>query len=257
MSMPRSRSVRTTSLRDPDTRFTDSEKIEGAGSWEALEWTKIDPVTRSVPHGIQHLLLQAEHVIVEGYGVVLINTDEAGTLFITNFRLLFLSEGSRNIIALGTIPLATIEKFSKIVMKFPAAPRQADKAPRSADKTPSRRLLQVIGKDMRIIVFGFRPRTKQRRAVYDALLRWTRPLRIWDLYAFASGPSRFSNTNPKVRLLNEYFRLLGLRSHATTRMIEDGSFTLSNEHWRISSLNSSYALCGTYPFALLIPKSIR
>lgn len=42
MSMPRSRSVRTTSLRDPDTRFTDSEKIEGAGSWEALEWTKID-----------------------------------------------------------------------------------------------------------------------------------------------------------------------------------------------------------------------
>ncbi|XP_027111398.1 phosphatidylinositol-3-phosphatase myotubularin-1-like isoform X4 [Coffea arabica] len=110
---------------------------------------------------------------------------------------------------------------------------------------------------MRIIVFGFRPRTKQRRAVYDALLRCTKPLRIWDLYAFASGPSRFTNSDPKVRLLDEYFRLLGLSSyHASTRMIEDGSFTLSNELWRISSLNSSYTMCPTYPFALLIPRSV-
>ncbi|XP_027111396.1 phosphatidylinositol-3-phosphatase myotubularin-1-like isoform X2 [Coffea arabica] len=251
MDLPRTRVGRSTSLRDPsDTRFTDSDKIEGAGSWEALEWTKIEPVSRSVPQGLQGFLLEAERVIVEGYGVVLVNTDEAGTLFVTNFRLLFLSDGSRNIIALGTIPLATIEKFNKIVMKLPAAPRQTD-------RSPSRRLLQVIGKDMRIIVFGFRPRTKQRRAVYDALLRCTKPLRIWDLYAFASGPSRFTNSDPKVRLLDEYFRLLGLSSyHASTRMIEDGSFTLSNELWRISSLNSSYTMCPTYPFALLIPRSV-
>ncbi|GFZ11170.1 myotubularin-like phosphatases II superfamily [Actinidia rufa] len=125
-----------------------------------------------------------------GYGVVLVNTDEAGTLFVTNFRLLFLSEGSRNIIALGTIPLATVEKFNKIgplgppvqctcnhqhtviavlvysgdtidtvafmvevvdsrgvwlhwftdekAMKFPSVPRQSERA-------PSRRLLQIIG----------------------------------------------------------------------------------------------------------------
>ncbi|XP_027163719.1 phosphatidylinositol-3-phosphatase myotubularin-1 isoform X1 [Coffea eugenioides] len=251
MDLPRTPVGRSTSLRDPsDTRFTDSDKIEGAGSWEALEWTKIEPVSRSVPQGLQGFLLEAERVIVEGYGVVLVNTDEAGTLFVTNFRLLFLSDGSRNIIALGTIPLATIEKFNKIVMKLPAAPRQTD-------RSPSRRLLQVIGKDMRIIVFGFRPRTKQRRAVYDALLRCTKPLRIWDLYAFASGPSRFTNSDPKVRLLDEYFRLLGLSSyHASTRMIEDGSFTLSNELWRISSLNSSYTMCPTYPFALLIPRSV-
>lgn len=251
MDLPRTRVGRSTSLRDPsDPRFTDSDKIEGAGSWEALEWTKIEPVSRSVPQGLQGFLLEAERVIVEGYGVVLVNIDEAGTLFVTNFRLLFLSDGSRNIIALGTIPLATIEKFNKIVMKLPAAPRQAD-------RSPSRRLLQVIGKDMRIIVFGFRPRTKQRRAVYDALMRCTKPLRIWDLYAFASGPSRFANTNPQIRLLDEYFRLLGLSSyHASTRMIEDGSFTLSNELWRISSLNSSYTMCPTYPFALLIPRSI-
>ncbi|KAL8533245.1 hypothetical protein ACS0TY_009576 [Phlomoides rotata] len=250
MAMPRSRSGRTTSLRDVDSRLSESERIEGTGSWDAIEWTKVDPVSRPVPQVLQQFLLEGEQVIVEGYGVVLVNTDEAGTLFVTNFRLLFLSDGSRSIIGLGTIPLATIEKFSKTASKLPSAPRQVD-------KNPSQRLLQVTGRDMRIIVFGFRPRTKQRRAVFDALLRCTRPTRLWDLYAFVAGPSRFSNMNPKVRLLNEYFRLLGLGSnHASSGAIEDGSFTLSNEWWRISSVNSNYTLCPTYPFALLTPNSI-
>ncbi|KAF3776150.1 hypothetical protein EJ110_NYTH49006 [Nymphaea thermarum] len=87
--------------------------MDGAGSWDALEWTKIEPVTRSVSHGMNKFLLEAEEVIVEGFGVVLVNTDEAGTLLVTNFRLLFVSEGSRKLIALGTIPLATIERFNK------------------------------------------------------------------------------------------------------------------------------------------------
>ncbi|CAK9172082.1 unnamed protein product [Ilex paraguariensis] len=253
MAMPRTRSGRSTSLHDSDSRLYESEKID------ALEWTKIEVilssliprrVSRSVPLGVLQFLLEAEQVIVEGYGVVLVNTDEAGTLFVTNFRLLFLSEGSRNIITLGTIPLATIEKFNKIVMKLPSAPRQSD-------RSPSRRLLQVTGKDMRIIVFGFRPRTRQRRAVFEALLRCTRPTRLLDLYAFASGPSRFGNTNPRVRLLNEYFRLLGMGSYnASIRLIEDGSFTLSNELWRISAVNANYTMCPTYSFALLIPKCI-
>jgi myotubularin-related protein 1/2 len=194
-------------------------------------------------------LLEEETLIVEGYGVLLVNTDDAGTLFVTNFRLLFLSEGSRNIIELGTIPLATIDKVTKIILKLPSAPRHSD-------KTPSRRLLQVIGKDMRIIVFGFLPRTKQRRGVFDALMKWTRPARIWDLYAFSSGPTKFKNTTPKVRLLKEYFRILCMKSfHASTSTIEDGSFTLSNHLWRISGANSNYTLSPTYPFALLFPKS--
>ena len=85
-----------------------------------------------------------------------------------------------------------------------------------------------------------------------------KPARIWDLYAFKSGPSKYSNTDPKVRLLNEYFRLLGKGSlRASMGMIEDGSFTLSNELWRITDINSSYTLCQTYPFALVVPKHIR
>ncbi|KAM0042588.1 putative phosphoric monoester hydrolase [Helianthus debilis subsp. tardiflorus] len=252
MAMPRNRRTTTTSLRDSDTtRLPDSDKIEGAGSWDALEWTKIDPVvSRPVPHGLSDFLYEAEEVLAEGYGV-LANTDEAGTLFVTNFRLLFLSEGSRDIIKLGTIPLATIERFNKIVIKQQSGPRQSD-------KTPTRRLLQVIGKDMRIIIFAFRPRTKQRRAVFEALLRCARPSRLWDLYAFSSGPSRFSNISPRVRLVNEYLRLLGVESrHSSLSTIEDGSFTSSNNWWRISDVNATYDMCPTYPFSLLLPKSIR
>ncbi|KAG6418678.1 hypothetical protein SASPL_120882 [Salvia splendens] len=104
------RSGRTTSLHE-----LEPEKIEGAGSWDAIEWTKVDQVSASKPvsQGLQQLLLEAEFIIVEGHGVVLVNTDEAGNSYVTNFRLLFLSDGSRSVIGLGTIPLAAIEKFSK------------------------------------------------------------------------------------------------------------------------------------------------
>ncbi|OMO95465.1 Myotubularin-related protein [Corchorus capsularis] len=111
---------------------------------------------------------------------------------------------------------------------------------------------------MRVIVFGFRPRTKQRRIIFDALSRCTKPASIWDLFAFTCGPSRFSNPNPMVRLLNEYFRLLGKGFHrASMDMIEDGSFTLSNDLWRISDINTNYTMCQSYPFALIVPKNIR
>ncbi|KAK7279532.1 hypothetical protein RJT34_24585 [Clitoria ternatea] len=245
--MPKHRPNRTTSLRDA----SDSLKMEGTGSWDALEWTKIEPISRFVSHANLDFLLGDEQVVAEGHGVVLVNTDDAGTLMVTNFRLLFLSEGTRKVISLGTIPLATIEKFNKIVVKVQSNTRYVD-------KTPAQRLLQVIGKDMRIIVFGFRPRTKQRRVVFDALLKCTKPMRIWDLYAFASGPSRFKHTTtPLVRLLDEYFRLLCIGPyHASINMIECGSFTLSNDLWRISSVNSTYTMCQTYPFALVVPKII-
>nr|POF07549.1 isoform 2 of phosphatidylinositol-3-phosphatase myotubularin-1 [Quercus suber] len=222
---PRQRSGggRTTSLRG-DT--SESDKLESTTSWDVLEWTKIEPDSRYVSHVKFDFLLEAEQVIVEGYGVVLVNTDEAGTLIVTNFRLIFL------------------------VIKAQSAPRQFD-------KTPSRRLLQVIGKDMRIIVFGFRPRTKQRRAVFEALLQCTKPASLWDLYAFTSGSSKFKNSNPKERLLMEYFRLLGKGSfRPSIDMIENGSFTFSNDFWRISSINSNYAMCQSYPFALIVPKGI-
>ncbi|KAL0838009.1 hypothetical protein Bca101_089899 [Brassica carinata] len=250
MTPPRPPSGRQRPLR----YYSDSERTEGgSGSWDTLEWNKLDQTasgSSSTSFANLSCLLESERVIVEGYGVVLINTDEAGTLLVTNFRILFLSEGTRKVIPLGTIPLATIEKFNKTALKVQSNNRQSD-------KNPPRRLLQVTGKDMRIIVYGFRPKTKQRRSVFDALLRCTKPERVWDLYTFACGPSKFGNANPKERLLNEYFRLLGKSSvRASMDMIEDGSFTLENELWRISDLNSNYNLCQTYPFAFMVPKSI-
>ncbi|CAI9273135.1 unnamed protein product [Lactuca saligna] len=237
-------SARRISLGQAESGLIESETIEGLGP---VEWTKID---EPVSHGLSEFLLKAESVMAEGHGV-LVNTDEAGTIFVTNFRLVFLSEESREVTALGTIPLATIEKFNKIVVKQQSGIRQTE-------KTPTRRLLQVIGKDMRIILFSFRPRTKQRRAVFNALLRWTRPASIWDLYAFSCGPCRYSDTNPKVRLVNEYYRLLGMGSlRSSIGHIEDGLFKLSNDWWRISDVNASYNMCPTYPFALLVPKAIR
>ncbi|KAI3793508.1 hypothetical protein L1987_36127 [Smallanthus sonchifolius] len=234
------------SLGEAENRTSDSELVEGERGLVAVDWTEID---EPVSHGLSEFLFEAESVVAEGYGV-LVNTDEAGTVFVTNFRLLFLSEGSRDVIALGTIPLATIEKFNKIVTKQPPGTRQPE-------KTPTRRLLQIVGKDMRIIIFAFRPGTKQRSAVFDALLRGTRPARLWDLYAFTSGPSNYSNTDPKVRLVNEYCRLLGMGSlQSSIGTIEAGLFNLSNDWWRISDVNASYNMCSTYPFALLVPKAI-
>jgi myotubularin-related protein 1/2 len=98
----------------------------------------------------------------------------------------------------------------------------------------------------------------QRRAIYDGLLRCTKPSRLWDLYAFSCGPFKFTNANPKVRLLNEYFRLLGKGlCRASMDMIDNGSYTMSNELWRICNVNSNYIMCPSYPFALIVPKSIR
>ncbi|KAL5709640.1 hypothetical protein ACHQM5_020305 [Ranunculus cassubicifolius] len=244
MAAPKSRFSRSATTLNPSSENT----LERSSSWDPLEWTKIDePV--SVPHGMSHFLLEAEQVIVQGHGV-LVNTDEAGTLLVTNYRLLFVSEGTRNIIALGTIPLATIEKFSKLVTKLPSTSRLPD-------KSRSRRLLQITGKDMRIIVFGFRPKTRQRRAVYDALGRCTRPPRLRDLYTFSCGPSKYSgSTTPKARLLNEYARLIKGSNWSPSKTFEDDLSTLSNEWWRVSAINSSYALCPTYPFSLIVPKHI-
>ncbi|XP_010423566.1 PREDICTED: phosphatidylinositol-3-phosphatase myotubularin-2-like [Camelina sativa] len=227
-----------------------SEKMEGYGSWDMLDWTKLDSASFSSSYSNLDCLLESERILFEACGVILINTNEAGTLLLSNFRIMFLSEGTRKLVPLGTIPFLAIEKFNKLALKV-----QSNKY--HNDENAPNRLLQVTGKDMRIVVYGFRPGTKQRRAVVDALLRSNKPERVWDLYAFTCGPSKFGNANPKEILLNEYFRLLGKSSQqASMNMIDDGSFTLSNELWRITNLNSNYDLCQSYPFALMVPKSI-
>ncbi|OIV89707.1 hypothetical protein TanjilG_05162 [Lupinus angustifolius] len=236
MDLPKHRNARATSLRDA----TESSKMEGTGSLDSLEWTKIEPISRYVSNANLDFLLEAEQVVAE-------------------------SEGTRKIIALGTIPLATIEKFNKIVVKVQSNARQLD-------KIPPQRLLQVLAQALHLdfgtqmgynAVISLQTRRHDkllsllRRVIFDALQRCIKPARFWDLYAFASGPSRFKNTSPQVRLLDEYFRLIGKGSYrASINMIESGSFTLSNDLWRISSVNFNYKMCQSYPFALLVPNIV-
>jgi myotubularin-related protein 1/2 len=89
--------------------------MEGTGSWDVLEWTKLDSASWSGSYSNLDCLLESERIIFEACGVILINTDEAGTLLLSNFRILFLSEGTRKLVPLGTIPFVAIEKFNKLV----------------------------------------------------------------------------------------------------------------------------------------------
>ncbi|EXB29860.1 hypothetical protein L484_016350 [Morus notabilis] len=56
-----SRSDRSMPLRD-----SFSERMEGTGSWDALEWIKIKPVLLSNSYMNLEFLIEAEQVIVEG-----------------------------------------------------------------------------------------------------------------------------------------------------------------------------------------------
>ncbi|XP_078171309.1 phosphatidylinositol-3-phosphatase myotubularin-1-like isoform X4 [Carex rostrata] len=211
---------------------------DGVESWNVLEWTQVT----TPKHGLEKFLLEAEDVIVHNTGVVLLNTGEAGALAVTNFRLLFVSQASKCIIELGTIPLTAIEKFTDDV-KLSSVLRNSEK----------RELLQVIGKDMRVVTFAFLPKTLQRSAVMNALKRWTKPSQLWDMYAFQCGPSKFKNSNPKLRLLKEYYRFFGKR---LVHLPTDESYIILNDRWRITTINSTYTLCPTYPSTLVVPRSI-
>ncbi|KAF8653973.1 hypothetical protein HU200_062113 [Digitaria exilis] len=225
--------------------------MDGSGSWDAIDWNQIEDTRprrtgQGVKESMDDFLLEDEEVIAQGHGVILLNNREVGTLSVTNFRLLFVSQAKKCVVQLGTIPLTTIEKLNDDVKLQPL--------PHLSDKNRPRELLQVIGKDMRIIVFAFVPKTKQKNEVFDALRRYTKPANLWDLYAFSCDPSTIKNdSEPKRRLLREYFRLFR-RSLPQLRGVEEVS--LCNDWWRLTRVNSSYSLCSTYPSELIVPRGI-
>ncbi|CAK9198466.1 unnamed protein product [Sphagnum troendelagicum] len=95
-------------------------------SWlDGLNWTSVEvgqhalhkAGTGSLAHSLDGFLLPVEEIVAEGRAVVLVNLDTAGLLLVTNFRLFFLGEGAKQLVPLGTIPLATIEKVTKLVSR--------------------------------------------------------------------------------------------------------------------------------------------
>ncbi|XP_006660379.1 phosphatidylinositol-3-phosphatase myotubularin-1-like [Oryza brachyantha] len=222
--------------------------MDGSGSWDAIDWNQIKEPRqpRSSSQGMDEFLLEYEEVYTQGHGVVLLNTDEAGILSVTNFRLLFVSQATKGVIELGTIPLTAIEKLNDDVKLQPL--------PHQHDKKQPRELLQVIGKDMRVIMFAFVPKTKQKNQVLDALRKYSKPTHLLDLYAFSCDPSTvYQKSDPKMRLLKEYHRLFRKWfPHSGSEFEKD----LRNEWWRVTKVNSNYSLCSTYPSALIVPRSI-
>ncbi|CAO2184026.1 unnamed protein product, partial [Urochloa humidicola] len=123
-------------------RRRSSPEMDGSGSWDAIDWNQIeDPRPRrpgqAVKESMDDFLLEDEEVIAQGHGVILLNNREAGTLSVTNFRLLFVSQAKKCVIELGTIPLTTIEKLNDDVKLQPL--------PHLSDKSRPCELLQVIG----------------------------------------------------------------------------------------------------------------
>ncbi|KAM0883314.1 hypothetical protein ACQ4PT_031730 [Festuca glaucescens] len=228
--------------------------MESSGSWDAIVWNQIeDPRSRRSTQGMDEYLLEDEEVHAQGHGVNLLNTDEAGIVSVTNFRLLFVSQATKSIVELGTIPLTTIEKLNDVSLQDV----KLQSLPHKYDKNQPRELLQVIGKDMRVIVFAFRPRTKQKNEVFDALRRYTKPANLWELYAFSCDPSTVDKTSdPKSRLLKEYKRLFSKQFPKSGSGFEVEKDSMHKNLWRLTTVNSSYSLCSTYPSQLIVPKSI-
>jgi len=84
-------------------------------------------------------LLTAELVIEESQGVLLVNLGVTGTLYVTNFRLIFLVGRGKQLVQLGTIPLLTIESFSK------------QKVSPGSAVSPSTKLLTIVGELLTIL----------------------------------------------------------------------------------------------------------
>ncbi|KAH8966590.1 hypothetical protein BDL97_03G033800 [Sphagnum fallax] len=209
------------------------QTMDTGESWlDGLDWTSVEV---------------GQHASRKGRAVVLVNLDAAGLLLVTNFRLLFLGEGAKQLVPLGTIPLATIEKVTKLHLgRSPPASR----LPGAAPLRPVRRLLHIVGKDMRSIVFGFRPRTKQRRTVHEALTRLMRPSRLYELYAFSTNVP--NGRDPRMRLRAEYMRMISATTIGTDTSAGDSNI---RSEWRLSDVNANYNVCPTYPSLLVMPAS--
>ncbi|KAL2629032.1 hypothetical protein R1flu_013718 [Riccia fluitans] len=215
----------------------------------------------------EELLLPCEEITAEGRAVVLVNMDVAGTVLVTNYRLMFVGEDQK-LVALGTIPLSTIEKYLKLVNKpTQQQPPRGSSSSFIRDRGPTRRLLQVVGKDMRNIVYGFRPRTKQRRSVFDALTRFLKSTRLWDLYAFNNDlPPAYKSGDSMSRLRAEYVRIISATGIKTDGPAKKPGLSRPSKSvremrpeqswWRISEVNANYTLCATYPSRLIVPSAV-
>ena len=88
--------------------------MDSSSSIDSQEWSSVESVTDTLlSHVREEFLLHSEDVVVQVHYVSLVNTHVQGTLLVTNFRMLFVSEEPTQLIPLSTIPLAIIDRFNK------------------------------------------------------------------------------------------------------------------------------------------------
>lgn len=187
--------------------------------------------------------LEHEKAFDQGHSVTLLNTHEAGTILITNFRLLFVSKATQCVVELGTIPLTAIEELNDVPSED--LKRQS---------LQEQNMLKVTGHDTRLLVFVFESGNKDLKKIISDWKKCIKPVHLRHIYAFSSKP--IAKPNLATRIHKEYHRLFHkwFAQSPSTRF--DAQIHLENKWWRVSEVNSNYELCRTYPTQLIVPISI-
>ncbi|KAM0904438.1 hypothetical protein ACQ4PT_017999 [Festuca glaucescens] len=195
---------------------------------------------------MEELLLEHEVAFGQGHSADLWNTHEAGTIYVTNFRLIFVSKATKSVVELGTIPLTAIDELKDVPSKG-----------YQRLLPPERSMLEIRGHDTRVIVFIFKSENKHLKKMIDDLKKWIKPVHLEHIYAFSSKPPADMAMSSAMRLYKEYHRLFHKWFAQSPSTSFEARAHLQNKWWRVSEINSGYKLCESYPTQLIVPNSIR
>ncbi|KAM0872923.1 hypothetical protein ACQ4PT_038387 [Festuca glaucescens] len=213
---------------------------------------------------MEELLLEHEVAFGQGHSADLWNTHEAGTIYVTNFRLIFVSKATKSVVELGTIPLTAIEELKDVSrnvrfigrhyfhLEFTSVPSKGYQRL----LPPERSMLEIRGHDTRVIVFIFKSENKHLKKMIDDLKKWIKPVHLEHIYAFSSKPPADMAMSSAMRLYKEYHRLFHKWFAQSPSTSFEARAHLQNKWWRVSEINSGYKLCESYPTQLIVPNSI-
>eukprot|EP00727_Mastigamoeba_balamuthi_P001270 m51a1_g1114 putative myotubularin-related protein 1 isoform x1 (1550) ;mRNA; f:151368-156862 len=184
--------------------------------WTYLLRPGDDVVVDPVPgRGSRRLALLAGESVIKTYSDV-VRGAYSGTLYVTNYRLLF-------------VHVQSAEDYVDDV-EIPAA------AIAALDVQATGMSLRIVVKDIRVEEFLMPAGVVRELADAIGIGRGYVPTRPTDCFAFACGPqgsqSPWSPYDPRAEFARQHYNPL---------------------QWRISEANASYGLCDTYPAALVVP----
>eukprot|EP00045_Choanoeca_perplexa_P014305 m.167499 g.167499 ORF g.167499 m.167499 type:complete len:578 (-) comp16639_c0_seq2:1416-3149(-) len=154
---------------------------------------------------------------------------QKGTLYLTNFRLIFMGASSESTIVL---PLGMIEKIEKVGGQ--------------SSKGEHKYGLEVTCRDLRSLFFAHSRDNHSRRPVFELVNKLAFPYSTESpVFAFVYKGRRDSayRQNDEV---TEGWELFSIAK-------EYARMGVNPSHWKVSSVNQDYKLCPTYPSQLILP----